>query len=59
MTEIHGHCQPTKCREHEKDIKECTHCTRIGRPECTLIPQPDTCPRCGGKEGHCEHYRGF
>lgn len=52
-------CQPPKCRLHEEDIVHCTHCTRIGKPECTLITKAATCGKCGAEYGHCTHKNGF
>lgn len=59
MIELHQHCNIQKCKLHERDITICTTCKRIGKVECTLIPVRSDCPRCGGEEGRCEHYRGF
>lgn len=46
MIETHPHCQPPKCRLHEKSLAHCTTCKRVGRPECTLIPERKSCPKC-------------
>lgn len=59
MIETHEHCQPRMCRAHEKNIEACATCTNIASPECTLIPKPATCGKCGARHGHCTHKNGF